>query len=237
MKEKYLEADIKNLIINHMVANGILENDDTLINEFTIADYARRVDLALIKSNKLYAYEVKSASDTLIRLEGQVNTYLDYFDKVTVIAASKHIDKILEITPLQVAVWELDEEKVKIVRRGKTNFIGDKLKFLDLMTVSDLIRIVRAENLSLKNFRRRVLEQNLIYLPIVKLRKYAIASLQEKYKSTNQDLFKVLNIKKKLDNSDLNLLRVNKTDKHEITLKDNLGLFLEALEKLEEEYL
>ena len=144
MKEKYLEADIKNIIINHMVDNGILEENDTLINEFTIADYARRVDLALIKSNKLYAYEVKSASDTLVRLEGQIKTYLEYFDKVTVIAASKHIEKILDLAPLQVAVWELNDEKVKIVRRGKTNFIGDKLKFLDLMTVSDLIKIVRA---------------------------------------------------------------------------------------------
>lgn len=237
MKEKYLEADIKNIIINHMVNNGILEENDTLINEFTIADYARRVDLALIKSNKLYAYEVKSASDTLVRLEGQIKTYLEYFDKVTVIAASKHINKILDLAPLQVAVWELDDEKVKIVRRGKTNFIGDKLKFLDLMTVSDLIKIVKAENLSLKNFRRNTLEQNLIYLPIVKLRKYAIASLQEKYRSTNQAFFNILNIKKKMDNSDLKLLRVNKMDKYEITLKDNLDLFLEALEKLEEEYL
>lgn len=237
MKERYLEADIKNIIINHIVSSGILEKNDTLINEFTIADYARRVDLALIKSNKLYAYEVKSASDNLMRLEGQVKTYLDYFDKVTVVAASKHINKILDITPINVAVWELKNEKVKVVRRGKTNCIGDKLKFLDLMTVSDLIKIVRAEELSLKNFRRKILEQNLIYLPVVKLRKYAIESLQEKYRSTNQDFFDALTIKKTLDNSDLNLLRVNKVDNHQITLKDNLGLFLEALEKLEEEYL
>ena len=237
MKDRYLEADIKNIIINHMVNNSILEENDTLINEFTIGDYTRRVDLALIKPNKLYAYEVKSASDNLMRLEGQIKTYLEYFDKVTVVAASKHIDKILDMTPLSVAVWELENEKIKVIRRGRTNSVGDKLKFLDLMTVSDLLKIVRSEELSIKNLKRNILEQNLIYLPIFKLRKYAIQSLQEKYKSTNQDLFNALNIKKTLDISDLELLRVNKVDKNEIMLKDHLGSFLEALEKLEEEYL
>ena len=229
MKDRYLEADIKNIIINHMVNNKILEENDTLINEFTIGDYSRRVDLALIKPNKLYAYEVKS--------EGQVKTYLEYFDKVTVVAAAKHIDKILDMTPQSVAVWELENEKIKVVRRGRTNSIGDKLKFLDLMTVSDLLKVVRNEELNISNLRRNILEQNLIYLPIFKLRKYAIQALQEKYKSTNKDLFNALNLKKTLDISDLELLRVHKIDKNEIMIKDNLGSFLEALEKLEEEYL
>lgn len=237
MKDRYLEADIKNIIINHMVNNEILKENDTLINEFTIGDYSRRVDLALIKPNKLYAYEVKSASDNLIRLEGQVKTYLEYFDKVTVVAAAKHIDKILDMTPLSVAVWELENEKIKVVRRGRTNSVGDKLKFLDLMTVSDLLKIVKNEELNISNLRRNILEQNLIYLPIFKLRKYAIQAIQEKYKSTNKDFFNALNIKKTLDINDLELLRVHKIDKNETMIKDNLGYFLEALEKLEEEYL
>lgn len=237
MKDRYLEADIKSIIINHMIKNDILGKSDTLINEFTIGDYSRRVDLALIKPNKLYAYEVKSASDNLLRLEGQIKTYLEYFDKVTVVAAAKHIDKILDIAPLSVAVWQLESEKIKVVRRGQTNTVSDKLKFLDLMTVSDLIKIIKYEDLLVKNLKRNVLEQNLIYLPISKLRQYAIQSLQEKYKLTNQDLFSVLNLKKTLDTSDLELLRVHKINKTEVMLKDNLDSFLDALEKLEEEHL
>lgn len=236
MKDRYLEADIKNIIINHLINNEIFEKSDTLINEFTIGDYSRRVDLALIKPNKLYAYEVKSASDNLLRLEGQIKTYLEYFDKVTVVAAAKHIDKILDLAPLNVAVWQLESEKIKVVRRGRTNTVSDKLKFLDLMTVSDLLKIIKYENLSVKKMRRNILEQNLIYLSIAKLRQYAIQSLQEKYKLTNQDLLSVLNVKKTLDISDLYLLRVHKINKAEVMLKDNLDSFLDALEKLEEEY-
>ena len=237
MKDQYLEADIKNIIINHMLNNDILEKTDTLINEFTIGDYSRRVDLALIKSNKLYAYEVKSASDNLLRLEGQVQTYLEYFDKVTVVADAKHIHKILDIVPLNVAVWELEYDKIRVIRRGRTNPINDKLKFLDLMTVSDLLKIIRSEELSVSNSRRITLEQNLIYLPTPKLRQYAIQSLQDKYRLTNNDLFSTIDIKKTFDIKDLELLRVHKINKTQVMIKDSLDSFLNALEKLEESHL
>lgn len=236
MKDRYLEAEIKNIIINHMINNDILNKNDTLINEFTIGDYSRRVDLALIKPNKLYAYEVKSASDNLLRLEGQVKTYLEYFDKVTVVADTKHIHKILDLVPSHVAIWELDQDQIRVIRRGRTNSINDKLKFLDLMTVSDLLKIIRAEELSIKSSRRKTLTQNLIYLPTPKLRQYAIQSLQEKYKLTNNDLFNMLDVKKTLDIKDLELLRVHKINKNEIMLKDSLDSFLNALKKLEDDY-
>lgn len=235
MKEKYLEADIKSIVINHMIHNDILNQKDTLINEFTIGDYSRRVDLAVIKANKLYAYEIKSASDSLMRLEGQITTYLMYFDKVTVVAATKHIRKVLDIVPLKVAVWEIDENGIKVIRRGQTKPINDKLSFLNLMTVSDLIKVVRAEHLNIKDFRRKSLEENLVYLSISKLRKYSIEALKEKYESTNQDFFKLLKINKYLCTEDLELLRVQKVKKYESMLKDDLNYFLDALKNIEEE--
>ena len=233
MQVKCLEADLKSIAINYMIHNSILEKTNTIINEFTIGDYTRRVDLAVVKSNRLYAYEIKSEADTLVRLPGQIESYLEYFDKVTVISARKHIKKILEMAPQNVEVWEIHSEKLNIIRRGKTNIVTDKLKFLELMTVVDLIKIARAENVLLNSYRRNAIQQRLIYLPKFKLRKYALEALQERYKSTNSDFFQKVSERFYTKSEDLYLLRSKKVEK--LDAKLDVNDLLEALQNLEDE--
>ncbi|MFV5376389.1 sce7726 family protein [Acinetobacter calcoaceticus] len=185
--KKQLESDIKSLLINYLIKESLLSPEDTLINELNLGDFSRRVDLAVLRQNRIYAYEIKSVGDSLVRLGAQVKKYLEYFDKVTVITAQKHTEKALQMTPSNVAIWELDDSGIKVVRRGKLSTKIDKLKLIEFMTVSDLIKLAKSENITITYTTRHFLEQNLIYTSSKKLRQSAINALKKKYKQNSQN--------------------------------------------------
>lgn len=181
MKVKQLEPDLKAIVIEQLINQNLLTSEDTIINEFNIGDFSRRVDLAVIRKNKIYAYEIKSEGDSLARLEPQVKKYLEYFDKVTVITAPKHTSKALKMTPSNVGIWEISASTISIIRRGKLSSKIDKLKFIDFMTVSDLIKFAKSERIALPNYKRSSLEQTLIFQPASKLRQHAVECLKRRY--------------------------------------------------------
>jgi len=209
---KILEPELKLMVINYLLENGTFTENDTVINEFTIDKYSRRVDLALVKTNRLFAYEIKSNSDSLTRLNGQVTKYLEYFDKVTVITAPKHTLKALNSTPANVAIWEVDIDTIKVIRRGRSILITDKYKFLQLMTATELAKLARQHKLSVSLQRRKVFEQNLIYLPISTIRKYTLNFLRERYKKNNVRFFESLKNSRLSNTKDLKLLRSEHTN-------------------------
>jgi len=234
-KERYLEGDIKSLIFNHLINNNLLGKNDTIINEFIIGNYTRRVDLALIKSQKLHAFEIKSEADNLSRLEGQIIKYLEYFDKVTVVAASKHISKILSLAPPNVAIWEIRDKKIIILRRGKAKNITDKLRFLEYLRVSELLQIARQEKLVFQSNRRKTLEKGLIYLPTHKLREYSIKYLKKRYQPTTDLFFQEINKANYASLENLSLLRINRNNKIPNNSTKNINDLLNVLEELEHE--
>ena len=108
--------------------------------------------------NKIYAYEIKSEGDTLTRLSPQVEKYLEYFDKVTVITAPKHTSKALHMTPSNVAIWEISNSTISIIRKGKLSSKINKLKFVDFMNVFGLIKYAGNEGIVLSSYKRSFLE-------------------------------------------------------------------------------
>ncbi len=59
--------------------------------------------MVISRNDELWAVEVKSEADSLSRLDGQVRAYLDCFDKVIVVSASKHVSHVLQMVPREVA--------------------------------------------------------------------------------------------------------------------------------------
>lgn len=129
---KMLETDIKSVILNYLRNKGELCHSSTIISELTVNKFSRRVDLAIIEKGKAYAFEIKSAADSLNRLEGQVTEYLNYFDKVIVVADSRHANKILSLVPRNVGVWEIRANKVVILQRGMRWPLFVRQRFQDL---------------------------------------------------------------------------------------------------------
>lgn len=185
IKEKTLESAIKALVINNIFIkenNTPAIDNGFIIDEFSVANFSRRVDLIHIKNNQIFAYEIKSDFDSLTRLQGQVSEFVEHFDKVTVVAASRHIEKALLLTPKKVAVWEVLGGKLKVVRRGKTSPINDKMKFIRMMTLLELLALAKRSNIDIKEKKRKLVELSLLTLPTKKLREEAIKNLKTRYR-------------------------------------------------------
>ena len=185
LPNRMLEAEIKAMIFNHLLINGQLSNDTSIINEFTVGNYSRRVDLALINKNRLIAFEIKSEADSLSRLKGQTDKYLEIFDKVVIVAAAKHIDNILEIVPKHVAVWEVSKDAFKIKQRGKIIPTQDKVTLIKLMKASELRRLCRRLGLPSASTNRNTLTNTLQGSSLRTIRNAALQSVKERFQTTS----------------------------------------------------
>lgn len=72
--------------------------DTLVIDELGLAHAKCRVDIAVI-NGCIHGYEIKSAKDTLDRLDSQIDIYRRTLQKLTVVAAPKHIAGIMTRVP------------------------------------------------------------------------------------------------------------------------------------------
>lgn len=229
ISDKILESSIKGLVINHVFreCNNISPTDNEfIINEFSIANFTRRVDLVLAKNDKLFAFEVKSDFDSLIRLKGQVDEYLEHFDKVTVVAASRHIDKALQITPRNVAIWEVMGNNLKIRRKGKVIPITDKFKFIKMMTLLELLNLAKRMGVEVKDKRRRMVEISLLNISAKTLKKEAIDKLKNRYKKRGGNYYDAQNFRNYISESN------SSEPRKKVLVKNSIDSFIHAIEKL-----
>lgn len=182
---KILESKIKELVIESVFQKKAIMptiKNDFIIDEFSVANFTRRVDLFYSKNDQFFAFEIKSEVDSLIRLKGQVDEYLTHFDKVTVVTASRHLEKVLQLTPKHVAVWEVSGDRLKVIRRGRISPITDKMKFIKMMTLIELLNLAKKMNIELNDKKRKTVEFSLLGIPIKNLREEAVNNLRVRYK-------------------------------------------------------
>jgi hypothetical protein len=68
------------------------------VEELGLAYGEARIDIAVV-NGRFHGFEIKSDADTLTRLPNQVIVYNNVFDRVTIIAGSKHIDAVRRVVP------------------------------------------------------------------------------------------------------------------------------------------
>jgi hypothetical protein len=149
------EIKIKLILLDQLISSGFLKEKDTIINELTLSKNKRRVDLAVIKNQITYAFEIKSSEDSLRRLDGQVEDLSNHFDKVIVVTTLKHIDKVINSYPKEIGVWLIDKDSLTKKCRGRINkqiyksvlsiIMSDKAKET-LKTRSDCIKYLTSKN-------------------------------------------------------------------------------------------
>ena len=74
------------------------EADARIVQEMGVWAGTVRVDIAVL-NGEMVGYELKSDSDTLIRLPIQADIYSRVFDRMTLVAGSRHFDKAIDIVP------------------------------------------------------------------------------------------------------------------------------------------
>ena len=69
-----------------------------IFEELGVRHGAARIDIAVI-NGFMHGYEIKSDSDTLERLPGQMNEFNAVFDKMTLVVGKRHLYDAINIIP------------------------------------------------------------------------------------------------------------------------------------------
>ncbi|HCL6949039.1 TPA: sce7726 family protein [Enterobacter cloacae] len=227
--EKIKEFAIKKILLTHLLK---CEDDSNsyAITEFSIANFTRRVDVFFVKDDTLHAFEIKSEFDSLNRLEGQISEYLNHFDKVTIVAASKFIPNILLKTPSNVGIWEIKDTTFKIIRQGRISRVKDKLTFIRMMTLVELINLSKKQHLNITSRKRIDIEVLVSKLPIYLLRGAAIENIKNRYRKRGGNFYNY---------SELQTKAIIKTESKKknmpaISYEKKLDSFLQAIKAIKD---
>jgi hypothetical protein len=114
------EAELRSALERHLVAEG--PEPARTIAEFWIPVSHERADLVVV-GRWLYAFELKSAADNLLRLPRQVAAYGRVFDRCTAVVAERHLAKAVEQLPVWWGVMTLSpvETSFTVVRECTLN--------------------------------------------------------------------------------------------------------------------
>jgi len=97
----------------------------------------------VVANGHLSAFEIKSAADTLARLQGQLKAYRENFEATTVVCASKHLDAVRELAPKAAGILVVSSEgsftRIRDARLGKV----DKKAWLRYLPVKELRKLLQ----------------------------------------------------------------------------------------------
>lgn len=121
------------------------DSGSLIVEEFGCHRGAARIDIAVV-NGALHGYELKSSKDTLDRLPGQVTAFSAVFDYLTVVAATKHLERALDRVPPWWGVMEAAENAygVRLTerRRPKRNPAPDPFAVACLMWREEVLALL-----------------------------------------------------------------------------------------------
>lgn len=130
---KVREAEIKKALTNRIMAqrNG---SPNYFLEELRINGGEIRADL--VDASEMHCYEIKSDGDTLIRLIRQGAQYSKIFDKVTIVTADCHLEKVIETVPSWWGILLVKKNRgdllkqIRVAKSNKRNLSAEDLATL-----------------------------------------------------------------------------------------------------------
>ncbi|KKJ82437.1 hypothetical protein NG20_03715 [Bacillus subtilis] len=133
---KLKDIDLRRSLLDVLYTEWENEQDTRIVNEMGILYGKSRVDVAVINGIR-HGYEIKSESDTLIRLPSQISHYNLVFNRMTIVVSKNYLDQVKELVPKWWGIIVVYNNKgiprLKRVRKGREN------KKLDPMSISQLL--------------------------------------------------------------------------------------------------
>lgn len=130
-----------------------------VLDEFGIQHGKYRADIATI-NGRMTGYEIKSNDDSLRRLDSQVRGYSAVFDRVTLIAGSRHLPNVVRLLPpwwgiVSAAPGPHGAIHLKTVRRGGANPSVDDLAVCQLLWRTEAQEILSEMDVDRKLLRMK----------------------------------------------------------------------------------
>ncbi|MGQ9372711.1 sce7726 family protein [Acinetobacter tandoii] len=143
---KMLDRDVRQAVKIKVLKDHINDPSTLVIDELGL-DYGRnRVDIAVI-NGEIHGYELKSDSDTLLRLPKQAECYSLVMDKMTLVVGEKHSKEAIALIPewwgVKIAVMGV-RGGVKLVteRYSKKNKNIDPFELLKLVWKEEALELL-----------------------------------------------------------------------------------------------
>lgn len=92
------DADLRTALLRSLSNRHSRDPQTLILEELGLRHGAARVDVAVI-NGALHGYELKSDSDSLVRLARQAEIYNSVLDRVTLVAGRRHAEKAAGMVP------------------------------------------------------------------------------------------------------------------------------------------
>jgi len=150
---KISDRDIRKALYNQILA-GLRRDDPTtkIVEEVGLCEGKARIDIVAI-NGALHGFEIKSESDDLRRLPGQIDIYNKVFDTITLITTENHFKKVLKLVP---SWWGIIIAKkyprnpilLKYEKHSKFNMNINPLSLVQLLWRDEALSILEERNLA-----------------------------------------------------------------------------------------
>lgn len=151
------DVDVRRALKGALIAEHASDDSTLIIDELGICNGQKRVDVAVV-NGELAGYEIKSDRDTLDRLSNQRDVYNEVFDRVTLVAGERHLDRALEVIPtwwgIIAAVVQQDRIVLRNVRDASQNPEQNPESVARLLWRDEALHLLEAHGLSSPTLRR-----------------------------------------------------------------------------------
>ena len=132
--------------------------DTLVIDELGLAHAKSRIDVAVI-NGCIHGYEIKSAKDSLGRLDAQISIYRQTLHRLTIVAAPRHIAGVMAFAPGWCGVIEAKQGprggiSFNLVRSAAANPDVDPVMTAHLLWRSEVIDLLIGVGYTPKELRR-----------------------------------------------------------------------------------
>lgn len=152
------DADIRRALHAKRLRKIKAQPDTLVIDELGLAHAKSRVDVAVI-NGCIHGYEIKSAKDNLDRLASQIDIYRQTLQKLTIVAAPKHIESIVADAPDWCGVIAAEQGprggiSFQVLRNAAANPDIDPVMMAHLLWRDEVIRLLDRAGYAPKDLRR-----------------------------------------------------------------------------------
>ncbi len=136
------DRDVRTCLHQEIKSHFSYDNKTYVVDELQICNGAARIDIAAI-NGALHGYEIKSESDTLIRLPNQLEQYNKVFDYIYFVCAKNQIEKANKIIPqwwgIYLAINVDGLAQLSLIRKPRKNDRLDSFALLQFLNKDELV--------------------------------------------------------------------------------------------------
>lgn len=152
------DADIRSALHAKRLRRAKSHPDTLVIDELGLAHARSRIDVAVI-NGCIHGYEIKSAKDNLDRFVTQIDIYRQTLQKLTLVAAPKHVAGIMRHAPEWCGVIAAEQGprggiNFQVLRNAATNPEIDPVMMAHLLWRDEVIELLDQAGYAPKDLRR-----------------------------------------------------------------------------------